>query len=358
MENSMNLIMMNMKSLLRTIVTAGMFLPVALLAENDSDPVGGVVYSLPSTVVNIEVDAVLEKFYAGPYAKYAEKYLGLDVRQADESACHVTDVRMSTSVEADMNRRYVISAPGGKLDAAFLKMSSSGLVAFGNAGSEDVVWRFPVSKEADFSAKGISSNLTSEAAVLYKNGKKSKVGVQQNMLVAKTLEQKAEEAAEMILDIRAKRFQIVVGDTDATYSGEALGAAVAELTRLEEEYLVLFTGYSEFQQQKLTYDVVPDASLESQRYIAFRISDTEGLVAADNLSGKPVVLELVPQNIADLEPVSEKESKKIKAPLFYYSIPAVCNVRLTDGMKVLYQGRFPVYQLGKVSSMPANVILK
>ena len=49
------------------------FAPSVSNAQDKADPSGYVTYSLPSTVIALEVDAVQEKFYAGPYAKFAEK---------------------------------------------------------------------------------------------------------------------------------------------------------------------------------------------------------------------------------------------------------------------------------------------
>ena len=164
----------------------------------------------------------------------------------------------------------------------------------------------------------------------------------------KELEKKAAETAQMILDIRDQRLRIVTGDTDATYSGEAMGAAIDELTRLEKEYLMLFVGYSEFQTQKMNFEVIPQPG-ETQMYIAFRLSDTAGLVPADNLSGKPVVMEIVPQKFS--EPEGAPESAKAKKGVsINYRIPAICNVKLLDGVNMLLQSRIPVYQLGRESS--------
>jgi hypothetical protein len=174
------------------------------------------------------------------------------------------------------------------------------------------------------------------------------------MLVGKTPEQRAAEAADMILKLRAQRLQIVTGDTDATYSGEAMGAAVAELTRLEEEYLSLFTGYSDYQTKRMSFDVVPSAERESPMYVAFRISDTAGPVPADNLSGRPVVMEIVPQEVASLQEVPVVS----KIPVVRYLIPAVCTVKVKDGADLLIQTRVPVYQLGALSSMPVNATLQ
>ena len=69
------------------IMAALMLLPVTASAQKKADPEGYLTYSLPSTVISIDVEAVQEKFYAGPYAKYAEKYLGIKPRMKDESAC-------------------------------------------------------------------------------------------------------------------------------------------------------------------------------------------------------------------------------------------------------------------------------
>ena len=332
-------------------------------AQKKADPSGSLTYCLPSTVVTLQVEAVQEKFFAGPYAKYAEKYLGIEAEQTDATTFQLAEIKMTPSVEADQNRRYSVSVEKGKIDGTFLKLSTEGLVSFGDAAmGNETVWRFPSEVAGDFSAKGVLSNLTSEATVLYKNAKKEseygKVSVQQNVIVAKSIEKKAAETADMILKLRKQRLQIVTGDTDATYSGEAMGAAIEELTRLEKEYMTLFIGYSERQRQTMNFDVIPDPSRESQRYVAFRLSDASGLVPADNISGRPIVIEFIPGEFQQLPEPVELDPKKTPAVLSYYRIPAVCTVKISDGVNLLLQSRLPVYQLGQESSLPVNVILK
>lgn len=344
------------------LAIALMALPKLASAQKNADPEGFLTYSLPSTSIVLEVEAVQEKFYVGPYAKYAEKYLGIKARQKDETSFQLTEIKMTPLLEADQTRRYTVNVKKGQIDATFLKLSSVGLISFSDAKfGEESVWRFPTESQSDFTGKGVSSNLTSQSTTLYRsdNGTSvyDKVGVRQDMLVEKTLEQRAAETAEMILKLRKQRLQIVTGDTDATYSGEAMGAAIAEITRLEEEYMMLFAGYSEYQTQKMRFEVIPDAANESNMYVAFRLSDTAGLVPADNLSGKPVIMEIVPQTFADPAVTVEDEKNK-KEVLAYYRIPAVCTVRLMDGANLLLQSRMPIYQLGRESSLPVNVILK
>lgn len=326
--------------------------------KNEADPVGFLTYSLPSTTITLEVEAEQEKFYAGPYAKYAEKYLGIKTRQQDETLFQLTEITMTPYVEADQSRRYALNVKKGEIEATFLKLSAGGFISFadGNFATESV-WRFPTSTSGDFSELGVTSNITSESTTLYRNTKNDKVSVRQDMVVEKSPEKRAAETAEMILGLREKRLQIVTGDTDATYSGEAMGAAIEELSRLEKEYMTLFTGYSEYQTQRMKFEVIPEADRESQMYIAFRLSDTSGLVPSDNLSGKPIVMEIVPQEFAqpNVTPLESRNSKDVEA---YYRIPAICNVKLIDSGNVILQNRIPVYQLGKEGSLPVNVILK
>ena len=351
-----------MRSIFTFSVALLMMLPMAASAQKKSDHQGSLTYSLPSTVIMLEVEAVQETFHAGPYAKYADKYLGIKARQKDETTFQLTEIKMTPLLEADQSRRYTVNVKKGQIDATFLKLASGGLISFSDAKfGDESVWRFPTETQSDFAGKGVSSNLTSQTTTLYRSDSKTsaydKVAVRQDMLVEKTLEQRAAETAEMILKLRKQRLQIVTGDTDATYSGEAMGAAIAEITRLEEEYMMLFAGYSEYQTQKMRFEVIPDAANESNMYVAFRLSDTAGLVPADNLSGKPVIMEIIPQAFADAT-VSADDAKNKKETVAYYRIPAICTVRLMDGANLLLQSRMPVYQLGRESSLPVNVILK
>ena len=338
---------MKMNRTLTILLLAGTIVPAVRTAAQD--PMGTVSYALPQTTITLEVEAVRENFYAGPYAKFAQKYLGVDARQEDQKTCTLSAVKMTPCIEADQNSRYFVTPD--KNSMSFLALMAQGLIAvndgnFGN-GAE---WRFASQAGADFSDKGVSSNLTSEATTLFRGVDGNRVGVQQNMVVQKSLEQRAQEAAEMIFDLRKKRVQIVTGDTDATYSGEAMGSALAEIAALEKEYMSMFIGYSDFQTQKLKCDVVPEKDRKAQTYVAFRISDSDGIVSADNMSGKPYLLELTPQ------PVSPATGRgaAAKGAVAVYRVPAICTVKLTDGVNPILQDRVAVYQLGVESYFPLS----
>ena len=274
--------------------------------------------------------------------------------------CSLSDIRISSCTEPDTKRRFLLNMENAGSRTAMLELTSAGLVSVASGCPDIRSWRFPAPSKADFSDKGVTSNLMTEATTLYVGVKKDsvydRVSVQQSMVVEKSLEKRAEEAAAMIFALRDQRLKIITGDTDASYDGEAMGAALAEIARLEDEYMTLFTGYSETRSQKMTFDIVPEKERDSQLYVAFRISETEGLVPADNISGKPVILEVTPQTVAPSLPEGGKVSKKARDNEFVtYRIPAICTVKLSDGMNVIFQSRVPVYQLGTESSFPLNM---
>ena len=79
------------------------------------------------------------------------------------------------------------------------------------------------------------------------------------------------------------------------------------------------------------------------------MSDEEGLVPADNVSGKPYFVQLT---VEDVAPAPALDSKAKPVQVINYRIPAICNVRLTDGISTLLQTRVPVYQLGIIAAYP------
>ena len=135
---------------------------------------------------------------------------------------------------------------------------------------------------------------------------------------------------------------------DKSWASTPSATDLQAVNKLEQDYLTLFTGYSEYGSQAATFEVIP-ASRKNQTYVAFRLSDEEGLVPADNVSGKPYFVQLTVEEVA---PAPAVDSKSKPVQVINYRIPAVCGVRLTDGISTLLQTRVPVYQLGIVAAYP------
>ena len=345
-------------SIMKKMLTIAAILALCLQVSAQSVPPGAAVYSLPRTTITLTVTADVSVFTAGPYAQYAAKYLGNTARTVSGTSCTIKSIKVIPSVEADPNERYAINL-SEKSAATFLQLSSQGLVAMSdsNIGRESD-WRFASTAGAEkFIGKDPEGNLENATATLYRAVMSEEgfeqVEVLQSQVVEKSLEKKAQEAAKYIFSLREKKFNIVTGDTDATFSGEALQAAITEINRLEKQYLSLFYGITEVSEQTVSFDVVPQKGVA--KYTAFKISDAQGLVPATSAQGKAVTLEISTEN---LSAPGANGAKSSGGSAVYYRIPAVALCKVVDAGKVLLEERVPVYQFGETISFPVNSLLK
>jgi uncharacterized protein (UPF0335 family) len=348
------------------------------LEKGQPAPDGVVVYSLPLTTVRLDVEAVCETYTPGPYCQWAKKYLGIDVPQEASTSYTLSRIRMTPYLEADRSCSYVVNLDGmlGEASpASFFEFSSQGLLLLSDENKGNVnSWRFPsMAPGSGTLASEATANLTSTETTLYRSvrtegGGYDRVAVRQSQVVEKSTEKKAQEAASMILSLRENRLNIITGNTDATFSGDALRAAVEEIGRLEEEYMRLFTGTVSSSVQAMSFDVVPASGPEEELTMAFRISDSHGLLPPDDITGRPVVMEIVPEDAEDFyseQVVGEVEAAKPRAKHeaalrgnIYYRVPAICSVRIVDGQNLILKSRIPVYQKGQDLSFPVHVLVK
>ena len=350
---------------LAALVLVGIQIPAAaqVLGKAETAPAGTEVYSLPSTTLVLKVTAQHESYQLGPYAQYAQKYLGIDVRQESGDFYQIKSIEMVPYVEADPEVSAAVNLQGRAGAANFLSMCSQGLVVLSdNYTGKGAQWRFPSQQNGlEFLSAGVS-NIDNITTTLFKtsanaDGVMEKVPVMQQQAVQKSLEKKAEETADLIFKLRQKRIEIITGDTDATFSGEAMAATLAEITRMEQEYMGMFTGKSVFDEQQVLFDVVPKAANKKHIYIAFRISDTQGLLHANNMQGRPIVVELA-EDGEPIKPTDLAEASLNTKGRVAYRKPVTVVARVKDGQQVLVQTRVPVYQLGKIMSFPIETLMK
>lgn len=335
-----------------------------VLTPETKAPQGAIIYSLPSTTIALKVTAEHESFVAGPYASYAQKYLGIDARTTSEEKYTISSVEMVPYLEADPAISVAVNLGTSKTASAnFLNFCSQGLIVTSDSYTgKPAAWRFASAvNNNDFNTSGAVSNLANKSTTLYKSVRTAsgleRVPVQQTQVVQKSLEVKASETASMIFKLRSTRVDIITGNTDATYSGEAMAAALNEITRLEEEYLSLFIGKSSYDEQVAVFDVIPSADNSNQMYIAFRLSNTQGLLPANNVGGKPFVLELSEVN-EKIAPTPLATAAEISKGRVAYRKPVTVMAKLMDGQETILQSRVPIYQFGKILTFPIDVATK
>ena len=121
----------------------------------------------------------------------------------------------------------------------------------------------------------------------------------------------------------------------------------------EQEYLSLFLGKQFRQRIVREFSVVP--SKDEPATVVCRFSDTAGLLSADDLSGRPVLLELAPENKAQSLAPERRASKDSRGTILY-RVADMVNCRLMDGNREIAQSRLPLYQFGQVIELPVTSV--
>lgn len=107
----------------------------------------------------------------------------------------------------------------------------------------------------------------------------------------------ASATAEMIFSLRKSRLDLITGEAGENVFGAGLKAALDEIARLEKNYLEMFYGTTTVVEEVHTFNVaLTSANME---YTVCRFNEKEGVVALDDLSGKPIVIKVTTEKIAD-----------------------------------------------------------
>lgn len=337
---------------MRKTIIAAVILLAAIPAKAQE-----ITYALPKTSINIEVGYTQEIIHAGKYAKYAKELLGIEVTQSDTVVTTITQFRIKPRVEADQSKRFTLNLTSNALPS-LLALTDQGLIAGKEAEDSkathqgrSVNYRKPEPKpeapkplEPTYEQQ-IVPGLDSLGNTIYDT-------IIVEIPPADPLLQEATDAAEDIKELREQRYKIITGDTDASYSGEALGAALQELSRLEAELLPLFEGTSETIKNKAWFDIIPD---REGSFAAFALDPERGPVRATKSSTDifEIIIEAEPVAVAvpDVQ-ADNSRGKKNSHQNLVYRIPAVCTVTLKDGVQEITSMRMPIYQLGQEATYP------
>jgi hypothetical protein len=307
---------------------------------------GGVVYALPRTGIQIEVEADQEILIHGPYFAFAQKYLGInDAPKVDEENWTITNIRMDTYGEPDPAAVY--KAVGNT--ASLLSLSEDGIMIGINSEvkpeAAKVIANVIPMKPSDLGS--VWTELSMHSFLAEKDTTK-KSGSN-----FKSFEEKA--AASDILKYRKKKASILTAKDDKVLpDGEAYKTMITGLNEIIDNYVALFAGKKIHRIHHLRFEVIPDGK-SLKALVAFRFSPTAGVLPVSNVSGKPIMLEL--------EPISELKQKiestvtpEITTKGIYYRIPAVTQVRLLNGSDILAQAKMNIAQFGVITPMSDGLL--
>ena len=183
---------------------------------------GRVEVGIPTSPLAVDLTVEKEVVTVGPYARYAQKFLGVRGALSDKTLYSVKAARVAL---LDRDATTASEVPAGEVRATSY------------LGDAETFSRVPFDKRS---------------------------------LVDESLETAARNAANTLFAIRRHRMELITSEAGEHVFGAGLQAALAELDRQEQAYTELFLGKRVTTTSVERITVVPDAG--KQKYILCRFS--------------------------------------------------------------------------------------
>lgn len=310
-------------------------------------------YYLPRTVLTATVTVRNTKYTPGEFGRYAERYLRLDPpAQSASDTWEITQISLIASGQPDMSHMVVTNLPK-KGSIPMINIDSNGIISSVGVIETQAVPSAPA-----------------PAVALPQPTARKKSGndyLTEEILQASSTTKMAELTARDIMEIRESRNAISRGQAEfMPDDGETMRYMIEFLNEQEEALVSLFTGTTEVSEKTYRIEVIPGSDISKS--VLFRFSTKLGLLAADNLAGAPVWIDIEQKQekiqSPDLESngaVKEKSKSGIgkkETPFLYYRIPGKARIRIYDNTQEFVKTEESIAQFGILESIPESVFTK
>lgn len=294
---------------------------------------GSIAYRLPQTGVTLNLRVKVDKFTPGPYADYAEEFLGIKgVKSSSYSSASI--VELSTSLFPAVGETIY-----------YAKGAAAGVVSLGSNGALlGVNTESTPSIEAHNSAfVGRSRNMPASLRRSILNS----LSVEDTLSITgfrrKSDREVAFEIADAILRLRKSDIYTLSLEVDDFFpDGVAFRESFNRIDSISNYYISMFVGKTETSYYDYSFNTVPD-----RLGVAVCNFSLENGVVADG--GQPLVIMLDGDEPAvDTASMIESESG------LYYCIPGSGDLIVKLGSRVLSVGDIVAAQLGTVVPMPSS----
>jgi len=332
----------------------------------------GFYYALPKTFIKVEVVVSKTEQIKGPYAEFAEKYLGLtNVIKSSSTSYDISEFKISTFTEPDPQQFFFVETKTScpkKLNRFRLALDESGMLLGTKAlmdtcKSEKPVYVFEEGSNVlpDIFKSFTDLNMFEKVDTIIEKVNVDSVMVEKmtfkRSLVEKTPEQKAKNAADFIIKVKENRFNLISGFQEVNYDKETFKYMNEELEKMENEYRKLFTGI--IFTKKITYSFIysPEPSRPVDSLALFRFSKLHGMLETGDAYGEAVYLTIKKYGNTDSlsSYVNKKALQKTKSHGFYYRLPDFAEVRLFNSNTENIGGKFLISQYGVLTYLPAEI---
>lgn len=330
----------------------------------------GIFYALPRSVIKIDLKVKKYEKYKGPYAEYAKKFLDIEnVIQSDRNEFEIVNATLSSVTEPDPDHYYFIDLTDRK-DKNMLMLNLTELGLLQGYNSKITPSSLEEAHERYQNETVVHNNLFkySTSSALYETTDTTirKITMDtitvtkmyfEKIWLEKSDEKKAADAAKMIEEIRANKYNLLTGYQEVPYDGVSMAYMHKELQKLEDEYLSLFTGVIVEKDLEYSYTVLPVPGEENNMLPAFTFSERNGVHHATSPLGEIIYLNIEPLGLLHQvsEPLNMRESDTEEGKGLYYRIPEKAHVILEINNDLRLETDFLIPQFGVVTFLPPNV---
>ena len=323
---------------------------------------GTTLYALPRTVIDIEVIMDRKVSIPGPYSRYAKDMLGIaDAITVAGEEWSLREVRVSTHDEADPAQLYVIGS-SSLMQSNALQLRRWGLTVDPGFLNASVIERSGNDSEQSGSITNMGSdkyyNIVRDTAFRVVNIDSGFVRIPYlvERKVQLSLEQQADRAAKLLLELRDGKHMILTGETNVFPQDRA---AIDEINRLDAEYTALFAGKRYMERRSFRYHVIPVAGSQESPFVICKWSPSRGVLPSDSADGSELFIDLKKEAGDNIFRIVDEtgNGNSQKQPGLYYRMPQVTTFNIQSQGKVFNSGRMMVYQFGQVLQLPSNIII-
>lgn len=292
------------------------------------------VYSLPTTVldITIETEHVVEQ--PGEFANYANRHLSItDAIRRPLNTVTVKSVTVTPRGVADPGNRWQVQFKAGA--PVSMSLTDAGIPL--SINTDEVV--LPGEPKLPVAVDAKPTPLEGDAA---------RQAVTLEISRSTSPSKKAELTAQRIFELREQRGELISGNAEnMPPDGAALQVALDNLAAQEAALTAMFAGTRKTYTTVRTVTFVPGRN-DSTDVVIARISPIDGLVDANDLTGEPLYLTMSVVDKAKL-PVNERgEEKKFPKGGVAYVIPGSAEIAISYGGRTLSSTVYDLAQLGVV----------
>lgn len=329
----------------------------------------GFVYVLPLTAIKVTLSVKETELVKGPYAEYADEYLGLkNPVLANGREYELLDVHLEAVAQPDPDRFYFVEVDErtSKDDRNIIfSLAGSGFLKAVNSGFSvpDVLksartemktfntpdlFPFSTSPSQYRKTDTIIRIVTVDTASVKKRFFKTSFD-------EKPSEQKAREAADMVARLREGLVNLLSGFQEISYDPNTLKYMVENIQSLREEYISMFKGLRLEKVQTFTYLIVPEEDKSSMPVTICKFSKEFGVSDQADAKARDVVVTFRRDaTTAALAGFIPKGSSTGKSSVLWYRIPEMTQVMVKFQNQLFDNISVPVSQFGAVVPVSLN----